>query len=318
MSLASVINKGSRFFGFRIERAVSSFGNNLAGYGIHKNDYVITGEKIFFKKLNVTIPRKNSLPLLEGYENALKLAEKKGARFFTDSEDCLNIKIDSLQFRINDEEELFILCEVFLEGSYNLITSGQKEIALIDIGMNVGITTMFYASQPNVRKVFSFEPFSPTYKLALHNIQLNELYASKVETNNYGLCKEDATMVVNYSLRQKGRMRLSGLPETSNTIAGNFKKESIALKSVTAAFSEIRENTGGCLVVCKMDCEGAEYEIIDSLYKSEMLSLPDVYFIEWHYKSPECIVSSLVKWNYHVINTAFKSLNSGMIYAIKQ
>ena len=318
MSLASVINKGSRLFGFKIERAISSLGNDLAVYGIHKNDYAVARDKINFKKLNVAIPRKNSLPLVEGYENALKLAEKKGATFFIDAEENLNIKIDALQFRINDEEELFILCEVFLEGSYNLITPTQKEIALIDIGMNVGITSMFYAAQPNVKKVFSFEPFSPTYNLALHNIHLNELYASKVETNNYGLAKEDATMVVNYSLRQKGRMGLNGLPERSNTIADDFKKESIALKPVTTAFAQIKGKTGGHFVVCKMDCEGAEYEIIDSLDKAQLLSLPDVYFIEWHYKSPEHIVSSLIHCNYHVISTTFKSLNSGMIYAIKQ
>jgi hypothetical protein len=71
-------------------------------------------------------------------------------------------------------------------------------------------------------------------------------------------------------------------------------------------------------VVCKMDCEGAEYEIIDSLYNAQQLSLADVYFIEWHYKSPEHIVSNLINTNYNVINTTFKALNSGMIYAIKQ
>jgi hypothetical protein len=43
------------------------------------------------------------LPLLEGYENALKLVDKKGAKFFIDSDKGLNIKIESLQFRINDE-----------------------------------------------------------------------------------------------------------------------------------------------------------------------------------------------------------------------
>lgn len=318
MSLTSVINKGSRFFGFKIERAVSSLGNDLAIYDIPKNDYSVTGDKINFKKLNVAIPKKNSLPLVEGYKNALKLADKKRAKFFIDAEENLNIKIDTLQFRINDEEELFILCEVFLEGSYNLITPTPKEIAVIDIGMNVGITSMFYAAQPNVKKVFSFEPFSPTYNLALHNIHLNELYAPKIETNNYGLAKENVTMDVNFSLRQKGRMGLSGLPEKSNTIADNFKKESIVLKSVTTVFAQVKEKIAGHFVVCKMDCEGSEYEIIDSLDKAQLLSLPDIYFIEWHYKSPEHIVSSLINCNYNVISTAFKSLNSGMIYAIKQ
>jgi hypothetical protein len=59
---------------------------------------------------------------------------------------------------------------------------------------------------------------------------------TKVEMNNYGLAKEDGELLVNYSLKQKGRMGLNGLPEQSNVITDNFRKESISLKSVNTAF----------------------------------------------------------------------------------
>jgi hypothetical protein len=55
MSLTSLIHKGSRLFGLKIERVVSSFGNDLAAYAINKNDYTVTGDKINFKKLNIEI-----------------------------------------------------------------------------------------------------------------------------------------------------------------------------------------------------------------------------------------------------------------------
>lgn len=227
------------------------------------------------------------------------------------------IQINDLKFKINDREELFILSEVFIEGAYNLISATEKRVALIDIGMNVGITSLFYAAQNNVDKVFSFEPFQPTFNMALKNFQLNEAYANKIQPNNFGLAKEAGELLVSYSLEQKGRMGLNGVPTDSNIIATNVSNQSIILKPVNDEFIKIKEKVRNHFVVCKIDCEGAEFEIMDSLFSSGEMLLPDVYFIEWHYKTPDDIVSKLFAGKYDVINTTFKSQNSGMIYAMK-
>ena len=318
MSFASLVHKSSQLLGFKVKRTVSSFRNDFAAYGIKRDEYELFGNTIHLKKLNITLPAGQSLPLLEGYENTLKLIERGGVEFFMDVNQALFIRIDALTFRINDEEELFVLCEIFLEGSYNLLSPTKKPIALIDIGMNVGFTSLFYGAQPAVAKVFSYEPFTPTYKMAIANVELNAFCASKITMNNFGLAKNEGRLSVNYSLKQKGRMGLNGLPEKSDVIANNFWQEQIVLKPVNKEFFDIQQKVIDHFVVCKMDCEGAEYEIIDSLRSAGLLSLPDVYFIEWHYKSPVDIVENLVKANYNVINTTFRSLNSGMIYAIKQ
>ncbi|HET7114941.1 MAG TPA: FkbM family methyltransferase [Hanamia sp.] len=306
-----------RLFGIKLERTISSLGNKLAVHGIKKEEYVIEGEYINFKSLNLRIPVSDSTPILEGYENAIELSKMEGASFFVDAQNELNFQINGLQFKINDKEELFILTEVFVEGSYNLIVPTQKKIALIDVGMNVGITTLFYASKPNVEKVFSFEPFVPTFNMALNNFQLNELYAAKVEKNNFGLAKEDSNMTVTYSTQDKGRMGINGFPKDSDRIAEDLNEQQIILKSASTQFQRLKESLNNHFVVCKIDCEGAEYEIIDSLDDGDQLSLPDVYFIEWHYKSPANIVSKLTENKYTVINTRFRSLNLGMVYAIK-
>jgi len=316
MSLSSLINNGGRLFGIKIARTVSSIGNKLAEYGIAKSDYSFAGDSIFFKRFNITLAAEKALPLLQGYENAIKLLNNGGAEFFTDPEGFLNIKINNVQFKINDEEELFILYEVFLENTYNLISPTTRPIALIDIGMNVGITSLFFAARPNVEKVFSFEPFLPTFNMALHNIGLNKSFSGKISPNNFGLAKDDGSLYVPYSLSQKGRMGLSGLPKKSNKIKQASEQE-IFLKQVNNEFVKIKENTSGNFIVCKVDCEGAEYEIVDSLHKANLLSLPDVYFIEWHYKSPDEMVSKLANANFNVINTTFANLNSGMIYAMR-
>jgi FkbM family methyltransferase len=317
MGLKNFVNAASSLFGFKVSRAVSSFGNKFARYGINKHDYVIAGDKITFHKLNVTVLYGKAYPILEEYEVAVNLYKKAGTRFFTDADDNVNIEIDNITFIINDREELYILSEIFLEGSYNLLSPVNKKIALIDIGMNVGITSLFYASKKEVQKVFSFEPFLPTYNLALNNIKLNKSFSEKMQVNNFGLAREEGKMTIPYSLKEKGRMGLNGVPAKSAIANLGVTQQDIFLKPVAPEFDKIKAQVNANFVVCKMDCEGAEYEIIDSLFTSGLLSLPDVYFIEWHHKSPEGIISNLVKCNYNVIGTTFKGKNLGMIYAIK-
>ena len=143
ISIKTFIHNFFRLFGLKIGRTIPSFGNKLAIYNIPKEDYNISGNTIYFKLLKLEIPVLKAAPILERYQNAIQLYKKGGFKFFLDEEGELHAKNNNMQLRINDEEELFILSEVFLEGAYNLISPTQKKIALVDIGMNVGITSLF-------------------------------------------------------------------------------------------------------------------------------------------------------------------------------
>ena len=317
MAIKSIIHNLFRFFGLKFSRTVSSFGNKMAVYNIKKNEYNIHGDKIFFKELDLDIPLSNAKPILERYQNSLLLSKKGGFIFFVNEGGELFAKNEKVQFKINDEEELFILSEVFLEGAYNLISPTQKKIALIDVGMNVGITTLFFASKENVDKVFSFEPFQPTFSMALQNIYLNKEVSAKIHANNFGLAKEDAEITVSYSPKEKGRMGTKGLPTSEGYIAKSVSSQLMHLKAADEEFSNIKEQVKDHFVVCKIDTEGAEYEIIDSLHNANLLTIADVYFIEWHEIKPVDIVAKLRSANYQVIETAISLLHSGMIYATK-
>ncbi len=317
MALKKGIQKVFRLFGLKFERTVSSFGNKMAVYNIKKNEYEINGDKINFKELELEISVTHATPILERYQNAILLSKKGGFKFFVNECGELIAENKNIQFKINDEEELFILSEVFLEGAYNLTSPTSKKIALVDIGMNVGITTLFFASKENVDKVFSFEPFKPTFSMALQNIALNKKYANKIIARNFGLAKEEAEIQVPYSLKEKGRMGTRGLPKSQEYTSLNITQEVMHLKSASEEFCKIKEQIKDHFVVCKIDTEGAEYEIIDSLFSANLISFPDVYFIEWHEIKPDGIVTKLKENNYNVIETAFSLLHSGMIYAIK-
>jgi FkbM family methyltransferase len=317
MPFRTFIHNFFRFWGLKFEKTVSSFGNKLAVYNIQKNEYTIKGNKIFIKELDLELPILSVTPILERYKTAVQLSKKAGFNFFVNETGDLFSKNNNVQFKINDEEELFILGEVFLEGSYNLISPTTKKIALIDVGMNVGITTLFFASKENVDKVFSFEPFKPTYSMALQNIELNKQIAGKISTHNFGLAKEEETIHVPYSTKEKGRMGTNGLPKSDRYNSSTVSTQLMLLKSASDEFSKIKDQVKDHFVVCKIDTEGAEYEIIDSLYKANLLSIADVYFIEWHKIKPDDIVEKLKASDFHVIETTMTLLHSGMIYAIK-
>ena len=126
-----------------------------------------------------------------------------------------------------------------------------------------------------------------------------------------------ADINVYYSPRTKGRIGTNGLPKSEGYAASHVSSQLMYLKSAGGEFLKIKEQVQDHFVVCKIDTEGAEYEIIDSLYNANLLAIPDVYFIEWHQIKPVDIVAKLRSANYQVIETAISLLHSGMIYAIK-
>ena len=90
-----------------------------------------------------------------------------------------------LQLYIETPEEFFIIKEVFIEKDYNLLS--QESFVVFDIGMNIGISSLFFGLKNNVDKIYSFEPVVPTYDQALHNLELNPSYSNKIDAFNFGL-----------------------------------------------------------------------------------------------------------------------------------
>ena len=81
----------------------------------------------------------------------------------------------TFSFNILTSEEIFKLHEIFHLNMYNF--SLPHKSILIDIGMNVGFGSLYFASKPSIEKVFSYEIFPETYKLAIQNIDLNPMLA---------------------------------------------------------------------------------------------------------------------------------------------
>ncbi len=314
-SIVSLVNKFGRFFGVNIIRVYSSLGNPLSIYGISKKEFVSKGNEGFYlEKANVSVNKTKHNFFLEGYATVVKLIERLGAKVSLENGELI-IDICGVKYYLLDKIDLFVLDEVFLEGSYNL-TNLKQNTVLIDIGLNVGITSLYFASKKEILTTYSYEPFTPTYDIAQRNLLLNPKFASKVKTFNVGLGESDCELEIDYLPDNKAIMSIYGEKNTANS--NTRSKEKIQISNAKDIFLRIRNEYPENSIICKMDCEGAEYEIVKTLKTDpKSLSVPDVYMIEWHNRNPMEIVAALSSSGYNILQTTTSYGTVGMIYAFR-
>lgn len=218
-----------------------------------------------------------------------------------------------LKLYIETPEEFFILKEVFVEKDYNLLSNESSVV--FDIGMNIGISSLFFGLQKNVEKIYSFEPVVNTYQQAVYNVGLNPGFSDKIQTFNYGLGGSTRIEKVLYNPQAKGNcgIRL----EASLVIdKDNAKEIEINIQDISTILPNLIAKHSQQKIVLKIDCEGAEYEILQKLDESRMLTQIDVLLIEWHDRGSVTLENILITNNFRVVSRYLTSI-SGMIYAFK-
>src|SRR5204863_9779982 len=92
----------------------------------------------------------------------------------------------------------------------------------------------------------------------------------------------------------------------------------VVLKDATGILASLFKNHPSEKIVVKIDCEGAEYEILEKLYLNGLLSRVDVLMIEWHLKGPQSICDLLIKSNFGIVSLLPYNKVAGMIYAFNK
>lgn len=221
---------------------------------------------------------------------------------------------NGLQLYLESPEEFFIIKEVFIEKDYNLLFN--DDVVVFDIGMNIGISSLFFALNEKVSKIYSFEPVLPTYDQAVYNLGLNPGYSNKIEAFNFGLGGSARAEKVLYNSQAKGncgiRLDLSLVIDEENAqeIEIYIKNIGDVLPDLVAKHSEKKR-------VLKIDCEGAEYEILQELSEVNLLNDIDVLLIEWHDKGAKILEDILIANGFWVVSRQLTAI-SGMIYALKK
>lgn len=154
---------------------------------------------------------------------------------------------NGLKFRIRKKFDVALIFLAFIRKDYGKIT---KNSIVVDIGANIGTFSIFAANSVGNVKVFAYEPMEETYLALKEHVKINNLQ-QKITPYNLGISAKKekrklylADQAISHALYQKS--------EDQNYIIINC----ISIKDI------FESNNLEKIDVLKIDCEGAEYEIL--------------------------------------------------------
>jgi len=171
-----------------------------------------------------------------------------------------------IKLRVNSSD-LMAFTHVWLIEEYSgrNFTFNDSDI-IIDIGSHIGLFTLYASQFCKQGKIICYEPIKENYQLLLSNIELNHL--SNVECYNKAVSKSNSPIRIYINSDESGH---SMFDPQENFI----DVDSISLQQI------IDDHHIDSIDFLKLDCEGAEYEIIENLPKSRFSQIKKM-IIEYH------------------------------------
>lgn len=159
----------------------------------------------------------------------------------------INKKKYDLNYPINDNATAFLVfVEVFLDDCYQLNLLPDEINSILDIGSNMGFTSLKLAAKFNPKILVCYEPNEKLIPLITKNLEK----LSQCVIENKGIGKENG--LANLNFVERDSEIVTGLTKTSHDASGNVVIESF--HSVIKKY--------GPIDLVKMDCEGAEWEFM--------------------------------------------------------
>ena len=180
----------------------------------------------------------------------------------------------------------------------------NNEDIVIDIGAHIGLFSLFVSQYCKNGKIFSYEPIEKNFRILKENIELNKIknviYFNSAVSN------------------QSNKLKIFIDSDDSAHSIFESDRDFIEVNSTTVK-SIFDENKIKKCNLLKLDCEGAEYQIIESIPKEYFLKI-DKMIIEYHIanENPELYKKLIqnLKDNSFKIKIEPISDGMGMIYAI--
>lgn len=188
-------------------------------------------------------------------------------------EDKIRLSNSRATFTIQSQLEAGIVFDVYARGVYRLIA--KEQFLLIDVGANLGIASI-YAAQELGAKVEGFELVPGVAERARAHVSASNA-GEAITIHSFGLGRSDAEIEVVFSEKLTGSTSIH-LPTGAGSEAQRVRCE---VKGVAKTLGPILE--GSALPkFMKLDCEGAEYEILEALLESNLLGHFDGLLMEYH------------------------------------
>jgi len=267
--------------------------------------------------------RELDLYLAPAHHNLLRqlgqaLALKEAGATFTNSGADIVADTGAFSVAVDTAEGLFLLHEIIAGGVYNVV-SGQQGWVVLDIGMNVGFASLYFAAQPWIEEVWAYEPVPETYTRAQRNLERNPALAAKITAHNFGLSDAAGKLTFDYCSQWAAAVGISGLNaefRRSHEIAdSDIRRVTVDVQDVCTVMRDARAGYPHAPLIVKIDCEGAEYAIMAALDSAGLLRQAEAFLIEWHQRGPRELEQTLTNAGFFVVSLTPRAPETGMLYA---
>lgn len=233
------------------------------------------------------------------------------------------------QFVITPDNNIFInmrgdfysvLDEIYIQELYQFDI--DEDFILIDIGFHTGIaSTYLKTTHNNLRQIYGFEAFLPTYQYAIQNIKNNHL-DKDVLLKPLGLSDHFALKQIPYIPDWAANMSIEGRPNFHDMYASSEVKSDIQYveTEIVPAHSELEEIISGShyKIALKCNVNGVELAIFRNLDAHGLLGKIDLLEMKLSSDVREQIQNLLVKNKFEIIEKLpFATKNTLMITARK-
>jgi FkbM family methyltransferase len=303
----------SRFYDFRLSYLLAHYHVTFKAANTVKRK----GKYLIFTGSGNKIPLASSYIYREELRSLITVLNDKNVKVAENTETGgkLMLMVQGIHLQVGSVSNMFTVYEIFLEKLYDLSTPSASNV-ILDIGMNVGYASLFFASSRQTSHVYSFEPFPGTFKEAVDNISLNQDLKKRITPYNFGISNRNE--VVEVPMMESG----SAVASTSNLFIENGKLESgqnirVEVRNITDVLKEIIQRHAQEQIFLKVDCEGEEYAIMREINGKDIMNQIAGFFIEWHIKGPYELVQILNANGFTSLHLPRVGVDSGMIYAFK-
>ena len=191
---------------------------------------------------------KSSVTLVRGVRNWLVLLKLRGQG---GSETRLELR-DGTQFVVRSLMDAWVVKETNLDRDYEVHGATiQDGWIVVDIGAGLGDFTVFAAQRTPHGRVFAYEPAPDSVALLSKNLRLNGI--KNVDIFPYAVSSKNGELILDVSGGVAVQYRTVGDTSPEH---GKITVRSVALADVLSGLP------GGVCDFLKMDCEGAEYEML--------------------------------------------------------
>ena len=150
---------------------------------------------------------------------------------------------------------LYTAIDVFALGAYDCEWELEDEPIVIDIGANIGAWVLWLAEQRPQLTGVCYEPDAAAVPYLKRNLEANGL-AERVEVRSDAVSEQSGTALLHQAEPGDGTSSLRSVSHVSH-----FQRTTAVR---TMSFRDAIEQVTGDVSLLKIDCEGAEYDIVRS------------------------------------------------------